>query len=661
LLAVFDLSLGRFEAPKVVSLLETGPLRKRFGLREEDLETIHRWVQETGIRWGLDASWKRESGLPEVNENTWSFGIERLLLGYAMPSKAGEGFGSILPYDDIEGDSSEVLGSFVTYLTTLFACIRTLKEMHSPKEWSELLVSLFERLFVIDDELVPEANMIRSIFKRLKDVQDDIGLDGNLSLEVVRTYFGESVGRVEEGRNFLSGGVTFCAMIPMRSIPFKVVCMLGMNHADFPRQQRPKGFDLIAHMPRRGDCNRRSKDLYMFLEALLSARMVLYVSYIGQSIQDNAPIPPCTPVSTLMDYLDAGFRTEDGRPAGEAVSRRHPLQAFSPRYFSGDGPLFSYSRENAAAASQLIEGGRQDRIFMVGRLPEPGDEWKTLDIGLLCEFYRNPSKFLLTRRLLMGISDYSSSLDDFEPVDLSELNIYRLRQEHVAHLLGGLDHERSYRMMRMSGLLPHGLPGDVLFSKIRSESESFVRTVTGRISGLQSASQAFELTLGPFTLTGSLNTYGTARIVRYRPARMRASDLFSAWIHHLVLCSVSARPDAETCCIARDGTIEFRPAESCRDILAVILKYYWQGLTHPLPFFPETSLKYAGTGKRGGDSREERLKRAAAAWEGNRSSRGDSEDLSCRICFQGKNPLDEEFEEVAMDLLTPLLDHRRSG
>lgn len=661
LLAVFDLSLGRFEASKVVSLLEAEPLRKKFGLREEDLETVNRWVQETGIRWGLDAAWKREWGLPEVNENTWSFGLDRLLLGYAMPSQGRTGFGSILPYDDIEGDSSGILGSFVTFLTTLFECIETLKKMHSLEEWSGILTGMFDGFFEIDDRLVPQANTIRSIFRWLACVQDHIGFNRDVSLEVVRTYVRESVQRMEEGRNFLSGGATFCAMLPMRSIPFKVVCMLGMNHADFPRQLRAKGFDLIAHMPRRGDCSRRNMDLYLFLEALVSARRVLYVSYIGQNMQDNSIIPPCTPVSTLVDYLDAGFRTEDGRPAGQALLKRHPLQAFSARYFSGDGPLFSYSRENAAGASEFAAGGRQDRVFMSRSLPEPEDEWKTIDIDLLCEFYRNPSKFLLTRRFLMAISDRSSSLDDFEPVDLTELDLYRLRQEHITHLLEGLDPGISYRAVRMSGLLPHGLPGDILFSKIRRESESFVRTVTGRKSGLTPAARAVELALGSFTLTGVLNTYGPDRIIRYRPARIKGTDLFSAWIHHLVLCALSEGQDVLTCCIARDETAEFRAAEDCRDILAVILKYYWEGMTHPLPFFPQTSFRYADIGRKGGDSREERLKRASASWEGNRNSRGEGEELSYRICFQGRYPLDEEFEKVSLELFTPLLKHRRQG
>ena len=661
LIGILELNAGRFEATKVIALLESEQVRKKFGLHENDLELILRWVQESGIRWGYDEDWKRESGMPDAYENTWRFGLDRLLLGYAMPSEGTRWFGSILPYDDMEGDSSRVLGSFLTFLTTLFSRVMSFREKKTLKLWSETLTALLDEFFEADELLAPRMQSVRAALQRLGDIQEITATGVGIGCEVIKAYVKNALEDAHEGRAYLSGGVTFCTMLAMRSIPFQVVCMIGMNHADFPRQQRAKGFNLICRRPRRGDCSVRNKDLYLFLEAILSARKTLYISYVGQSIEDNSPIPPAVPVSILLDYLESGFLLSDGRPVPDGIVRKHCLQAFSPRYFSGGTGLFSFSRENAEAARSLAEKDVSERVFIPGRISEPGDEWRTVDVGLLCRFYRNPCRFFLTRRLSMGISETSSFLDDCEPVELSDLELYRLRNEHVTRILEGADHELSYRIMKMSGRLPHGAPGEILFSRIRHESESFVRAVKKRIADTMPMNTMVDLPLGPFTITGSLITYGPAGIVLFRPARTRASDLFTAWIHHLILCSLPGSPDVRSCYISRDEAVEFRRVENSPEILITLLERYWDGMSRPLRFFPETSLKYANPGRQADVSREERLKRARSAWEGTPQFPGEARDLAYRICFGEKDPLDREFEEISESLLGPLIVHRGAG
>ena len=170
-----------------------------------------------------------------------------------------------------------------------------------------------------------------------------------------------------------------------------------------------------------------------------------------------------------------------------------------------------------------------------------------------------------------------------------------------------------------------------------------------------------DLPLGPFTITGSLITYGPAGIVLFRPARTRASDLFTAWIHHLILCSLPGSPDVRSCYISRDEAVEFRRVENGPEILIKLLERFWDGMSRPLRFFPETSLKYANPGRQADVSREERLKRARIAWEGTPQFPGEARDLAYRICFGEKDPLDREFEEISESLLGPLIVHRGAG
>ncbi|MDM7935559.1 MAG: exodeoxyribonuclease V subunit gamma, partial [Methanothrix sp.] len=362
------------------ALLETAEVRDRFGIREADLELIREWVGRSGIRWGIDAEWKESLHLPRTSENTWAFGIERLLLGYAMPAGGRTAFASILGYDDMEGESVPVLGSFVTFLSTVFSQVRVIRESHTLEEWASVLNGLLDAFFLTGEGTADEERRIRSVIGRLTGSVSQSDRDAGQEMTpedrrksllvsgvVIRLYFLQAVARIEEGRNFLSGGITFCEMLPMRSVPFEAVFILGMNHGDFPRMHSPSGFDLIARQPRKGDHNRRHQDLSLFLEAMLSSRRAFSVSYVGQGIRDNSPGPPSVVVSTLMDYLD-GYGCADGIPVHELVTRKHSLQAFNPCYFTGKGPLFSYSAENAGAAGSLAGAAGSTRIFMPGDL-----------------------------------------------------------------------------------------------------------------------------------------------------------------------------------------------------------------------------------------------------------------------------------------------------
>ena len=107
----------------------------------------------------------------------------------------------------------------------------------------------------------------------------------------------------------------------MRALPFEVLCLLGMNDGDFPRSSARSDFDLMAWpgQQRPGDRSRRDDDRQLMLEALLSARRVLYVSWAGRSARDNSEQPPSVLVSQLRDYLAAGW-------AGEVLTCEHDHQ-----------------------------------------------------------------------------------------------------------------------------------------------------------------------------------------------------------------------------------------------------------------------------------------------------------------------------------------------
>ncbi len=656
-LAILDLAGARFEASAVLSLLESESLRKKFIITDDDLELIQNWVQDTRIRWGSDKESKEELGLPGFKENTWRFGLDRLLMGYAMHSGQGRDFAGILPYDDIEGDDAVVLGSFLSFVSALFDSVRSLKQARSLGDWSHVLTGLMDEFFHVDEASEPGFRNVHVLLTGLSGIQQKTGYDQPVTLDVVRTYVRQGLEVKAEGMGFLSSGITFCAMLPMRSIPFRVVCLLGMNHDSYPRQTRLKGFDLIARNPRKGDRNRRADDLYLFLEALLSAREILYMSYIGQGIQDNAQSPPSVLISSLLDYIEQGFAAEEGASIRDQVFTRHALQAFNPRYFTGSTRLFSYSEENARAAMRLVEKNKADRVFWTGPLDEPGDEWKMLDVDMLCNFYVNPVRFLLKNRLGIVVSEGAPALDDREPFDLDALEYYNLAQEHIRNTLEGMDRNRSLELFRMGGQLPHGAPGEAVFDRMDRQTETFTRIVQSSCGGCAPDNVIVDLSIGGFTITGTIPTYGRRRIVRFRHAGLKGADLLRTWLLHLVLCATDDSPDIVSLCIAKDHVATFDRADACRDILASLLNHYWQGLLRPLHFFPEASWKFANPGHGRDNSPKDPMAEAKALWEGGGFNRGENLNTYYRICFEGTDPLDDEFARLSQDIYGPLLEH----
>jgi len=323
LMAVLDLPSQRFEASLVMDLLDKAPVRTRFGMDEEAVRKIHAWVIEAGIRWGRDGRDKEAMGLPGFEENTWGFGLKRLLLGYAMAGGV-ELFEGIAPLAGMDPASAELLGSFADFVERLFAAVDTLRQERGLGEWSQVLLSIIDDLLAADEETLREFLRLKSAVKNLEKIALDAGFTGVVSCEVVRHHLGNAFGSAAEGAGFLERGVTFCSMLPMRSIPFKVICLMGMNHESFPRRDYASGLDLMAIDRRKGDRSRREDDLYLFLEALLSARNVLSISHVGQGIQDNAAIPPSVVVSSLLEYLDRAFSCPEG-PVSKCVMQRLSL------------------------------------------------------------------------------------------------------------------------------------------------------------------------------------------------------------------------------------------------------------------------------------------------------------------------------------------------
>ncbi|MBW2194998.1 MAG: exodeoxyribonuclease V subunit gamma, partial [Deltaproteobacteria bacterium] len=472
-LDALDLCKSRFSASEVMAILESRPVYERFGFSEGDLVLVRRWIKDTGIRWGIDEQSRRRLDLPPLSENTWKAGLDRLVLGYAMPGYDKKLFDGILPYDYVEGGEAVLLGRFLAFCHTLFDYVVSFEQKRRVEEWSELLIRFAEELFLLDEKRETEWQLLKRTLADLADVivSEESVFDEQIDVAVVRWHLGRLLEEKGFGFGFIDGGITFCAMLPMRSIPFRVICLVGMNGDIYPRQSKI-GFDLMAKHPRPGDRSRRRDDRYLFLEAILSARQRLYISYVGQSIKDNSIAPPSVLVSELIDYVEERFEGHFEN-IFEKIFTKHRLQAFSPEYFKSESKLFGYSKMNYQAARSIGETIGVLPFISKG-LDEPGDEWKIVDLRHLCSFFNNGARFLLNRRLGIYLEERQSVLKDQEHFELASLEKYILEQALVEKGLSGEEIESLFPITKASGLLPHGVVGVCLYDNICQDINRFV-------------------------------------------------------------------------------------------------------------------------------------------------------------------------------------------
>jgi exodeoxyribonuclease V gamma subunit len=650
-LALVDLRDSRFEASAVFGLLAFSCIRRHFGLQAADTPLLEHWIAKVNIRWGWNGQDRSRHGLPRFEENTWRRGLDRLLMGYAVTTSNDELFSDIAPYrDGIEGGEGQLLGQFVLFLETLRHHLSRIPASASLSTWSDLFLDIVSVFFDDDDPFTRDVTLLRSLIETVAQIPQSINRQDAVSFNVAHQFIKDILDRSSYGGGFITGGITFCAMLPMRSIPAKVIGILGMQHDSFPRESHEPGFNLMTEAPKPGDRSKRNDDKYLFLEALLSARRVFYLSYVGHDIQDNSTVPPSVLVSELLDYVRDGFGISEGR-----LVISHPLQAFSPRYFTQEqSPLFSYDENNCRAAAALGDNPSQ-RPFFDAALPEPSAEFYMLDLSVLIGFYTHSSRFLLEKRLGIKPAATPQSIADKENFNLDGLEQFLARQAILKARTRGKGPDTGYAALHATDTLPHGTFGKAVYDWLDNDVMDFHRQMERYMDGLPPRSAPFTFSAPPFQVTGEIDgIYSGARLTG-RLANVRPGDLVHCYIAHLALNLLEDdTTPRHSVLLCKNAAWQFAPLDNAGSILEDLLGIYRQGLRLPLPLLPQSSYEYAYQRIIAKKTREHALAAAQRQWNGNRFLRGECEDEYIAITFGDSPPFTRQFEELAIKFYTPL-------
>ena len=652
---ILSLFWGRFSQIEVMDILESPLVLDKFDLQEEDLELIRQWIEKTRIRWGVNGEDRRLKGLPVFENNTWMSGIERLLLGYALPEKKEKLFQNILPCD-IEGSDAKILGKFLNFIEGLFHQIEDLKKSRKLSDWSCVLQEIIDQFFD-STGTEPDLFLLQKALSDLKMYQEKTNFYEKIQFEVIHHYLINHIDKKRSGPGLFTGGISFSTFLSMRKIPHRVIAIVGMNSNEFPGIGKSFEFDLMARFPQKGDPNKRDEDSYLFLEALLCAKEKFYNSYIGQSIKDNSHIPPSVIISELLDCLEQGFDHPE-KEILDSIVLSHRLQGFHPDYFDPNSSLFSFSKENFKALGAYLN--KKEVVPFISQALLPSEELKTVDLERFLQCFINPSRFFCRHQLGIKFDNLFPSLDEQEPFEVDTLEGYQLKQQFLQKRIRGDDLEGHYSLIKAQSLLPFGVIGQAAYKELTADADILYKGIQNIAEEKELPALEFDFQVGGFRFYGRIEGIWPKKLFRYRCASMKAKDFLTIWIEHLILNSLQ-RPEypKESWLFGSDGCWRFYPLKGSLIILERLLKIFRDGIQRPLPFFPETSLNYAEK-LSASQNPSLALESAKRCWQGNRFINwAEGNDPYFHLCFRNENPLDENFQTLAMEIYQPFLDHCR--
>ena len=564
-----ELAGGRVTATEVLDLASSEPVRRRFGFTDDDLAQLAMWVDQAAIRWGLDAGHRGAYGLG-LADNTWEAGLSRILLGVTMAGDEHRYVDSALPVDDVSSGDIDLVGRFTEYVDRLRRFVDAAQAASTIGQWVGALSSAVEQLTAV---AARDAWQQAQFDRELAKISDSAGVPGELVvsrgstsrgvvstsstngaddttpllLADVRHLLAHRLGGRPTRANFRTGTLTVCTMVPMRSVPHRVVCLLGLDDGAFPRTGSVDGDDVLARNPMTGERDVRSEDRQLFLDAILAAKETLVITYTGANEHTGAERPPAVPLGELLDALDQtavvstscdqrGVSTSS-TGVREQVVVQHPLQPFDARNLVAGGLVgarpFSFDRAALAGA----EATRRPRSPVTTLVTEPLPARRLQDVSLadLQAFFAHPVRAFLRSRLDVTAPLEAEETHDAMPITLDGLEKWTIGDRMLADLLGGTDPASTVQAERLRGGLPPGRLGAQTLQEIVDNLKGLV-TQTAPLR--QGTPRALDVDIdlgGGRRLTGTVTSVFGNRLVSVSYSSLAAKHRLRSWVDLLAL------------------------------------------------------------------------------------------------------------------------------
>ncbi|MGI8418468.1 MAG: exodeoxyribonuclease V subunit gamma [Nakamurella sp.] len=687
---LLELAESRMSASQVLDFAGLPPVRRRFGFDDDDLQRLREWVVDSGIRWGLNSAARAPYGLGELRQNTWRAGLDRILLGVAMSEDEPDYLGLALPLDDVDSSDIDLAGRLAELVDRLAIGLRSLTGVRPLADWAASLVTAIESLAAVADADSWQLDQARRTIGEATTTAGEQALTVPLRLADVERLMADALRGRPTRANFRTGELTICSMVPMRSVPHRVVCLLGLDDGEFPRTGRVDGDDVLAVDPVVGERDRTSEDRQLLLDAIDAATEHLIFLYSGADERTGALRPPAAALGEILDVLDASVLSADGGPARDQLLIRHPLQPFDSRNFVNGalmpGRPYSLDRPFSFDLAGLA-GAAAERStappppFLSGPLPAP-ELLDTIDLDALIRFFEQPAKTFLRDRLGIYGGLWEDEVPDELAVSLDSLQKWSIGERLLQSRLVGASSEAVQQAEFRRGTLPPGSSGPLLLQELAGNVDPLVQAAAGYLAGV---ARQVDVTAGlpdGRALAGTIGPLRAGVLTRVTYSSLAPKHRIRAWISILALAAADPSFAVRAVTIGRGG--KYQPVAISRldppspdratALLATLVGIRDFGLRSPLPLPPKTAYAYALARVRGRRDAVDAFAKAETEWKG-RSFPGEGaqpehtriwgeNDLMTIATSLGRAESPGEttrFGELAVQIYQPLLDAEELG
>lgn len=652
---LLDLAESRLAVSDVLGLLDVPAIARRHDVDEAARETLEHWLRRAHVAWGLDATMKHEAGAAAIDANSWQFGFDRLYAGLVVGNEADDVLvDGVLPLDGVSGMATAAIGQLDRLLVELRGLRAGFAEPRTLVDWSNWLAGRFDALFLVDPRDDAERAAGDAVRRRIADLARqarDAAFVAPQPWPVVREALLGMLDEVPDRQSFLLGGVTFCGLVPQRSIPFKLVCLLGMNEGEFPRGGGDAGLNRMVTHPRRGDRDTRSEDRYLFLEALMAARERLHASYIGRGVQDGKPRNPASPLAELLLFLDEQHSIPVSSDLARPWHVAHPLQPFDARYYERDAQgapacderLYSY--DATWLVPQRVEAQAAPAAFIAPAppiaLPAPQEG---VSLHRLRRFWRDPARVFFDAAGISLDALNEEAWPDREPLEsrVAPLERFDRRLLFDALAAGAAELPGSPPpWLAGSGQLPAGAIGVRTYEEAREAGMAMLAGARAALDGaVPTGAVPVDLDLGDgIRLSGRLEHLfrrADGNLVLFDAKPSGESGLREWLAFHIDWAALrlahGERTNAVFIDYRKDSGRAGEPAwlavmrtqepERVRAGLRRLVELWIGSARQPLLFFPRSAWAYAKA------KDDQRIDRARVAWLGDENERRGERDYA---------------------------------
>ena len=638
------LSKSRLSNQDLLEILKCREVSERFSLHQQDLELIYKWIEKAEIRWGQNAEFReRMIGLKGFDQNSWEFGLNRLMAGYAYAEEVMYQDHLSVPLDH----DGIIFGKFKRFTDEIFKVLEVIRIDQKCSDWITILEKILDVFIMENDHTTEERGLLSHSIQKLKSCWNASLFDERLSNEIVINALSRFMDQISSSHGFLNRGVTFCEMLPMRSIPAKVVCVLGLNDGEFPRRDFSPSFDLMQKNWKQGDRSLRLDDRYIFIESVLSAKKYLYFSYNGFDVKDNSIQQPSILLTELIDFLSeagSGFKVV-----------QHAMHPYSLRYFNGD--LKSFSKRNYHSAIAVHSDRQSKALLCSSELPllEKDSDYHEIELKDMVSFFKHPARHFLKQRLGTRYpQEEVAELQEEESFDKPiGLNLYHLYEDLHSKIYRELKRGRDLSKKELlafciaSGQFPYGHFGEKLLKEIIEKMYVYSHVMIEVESNQEESQILFELKFDDMKVilhcdTGRVfdNTYfpyhfGKAKI------KHRLSELLPLLTLKLNGSVISFREQFMDCSYQISQLDEGHAKSDLKELISL----YLSGLRKPLAFIPNCFESYQEKikGKHPEEDKRKAYEAARRQWSFKNeriSLPADCEDEVYNMCFSDVFPGD---------------------